>query len=27
LLAVPPFGLLAEIGYRGFLVVRKLWRR
>lgn len=27
LLAVPPFGLFAEIGYRGFLIVRKLWRR
>jgi predicted DCC family thiol-disulfide oxidoreductase YuxK len=27
LLAVPPFGLFAEIGYLGFLTERKLWRR
>lgn len=26
LLAVPPFGTLAELGYRGFLMVRKSWR-
>jgi predicted DCC family thiol-disulfide oxidoreductase YuxK len=26
LLGVQPFGLFAEIGYRGFLVMRKLWR-
>ena len=26
LLAVPPFGALAEIGYRVFLRVRRLWR-
>jgi len=26
LLAVPPFGTLAEWAYRGFLVGRKLWR-
>jgi predicted DCC family thiol-disulfide oxidoreductase YuxK len=25
-LAIPPFGALAELGYRGFLRVRKLWR-
>jgi predicted DCC family thiol-disulfide oxidoreductase YuxK len=25
-LAVPPFGSLAELGYRGFLLARKLWR-
>jgi predicted DCC family thiol-disulfide oxidoreductase YuxK len=25
-LAVPPFGFLAEMAYRAFLVVRKLWR-
>ncbi len=26
LLAIPPFGMLAELGYRGFLRIRKLWR-
>ena len=26
LLAVPPFGLFAEIGYRGFVQFRRLWR-
>ncbi len=26
MLAVPPFGSLAELGYRGFLLGRKLWR-
>jgi predicted DCC family thiol-disulfide oxidoreductase YuxK len=26
LLAMPPFGSLAEIGYRGFLLARRLWR-
>jgi hypothetical protein len=26
LLAIPPFGTLAELGYRGFLMIRKLWR-
>lgn len=26
LLAVPPFGFIAEIGYRGFLLIRKIWR-
>lgn len=26
LLAMPPFGWIAEVGYRGFLVVRKVWR-
>lgn len=26
LLAVPPFGVLAEIGYRAFLQCRRLWR-
>jgi predicted DCC family thiol-disulfide oxidoreductase YuxK len=26
LLAIPPFSGLGEIGYRGFLIVRKLWR-
>lgn len=26
LLAVPPFGILAEWAYRGFLAGRKLWR-
>jgi predicted DCC family thiol-disulfide oxidoreductase YuxK len=26
LLAVPPFGALAELGYRAFLVIRKSWR-
>lgn len=26
LLALPPFGTLAELAYRVFLVVRKLWR-
>lgn len=26
LLAMPPFGSLAEIAYRGFLLGRKLWR-
>ncbi len=26
LLAVPPFGAVAELGYRGFLRVRRLWR-
>lgn len=26
LLAIPPFGTLAELGYRGFLRTRKLWR-
>ncbi len=25
-LSVPPFGFLAEMAYRAFLVVRKLWR-
>lgn len=27
LIAFPPLGLIAELGYRGFLVVRRLWRR
>jgi len=26
LLAIPPFGVLAELGYRLFLRARKLWR-
>lgn len=26
LLAVPPFGALAELGYRGFLLIRRAWR-
>jgi len=26
LLAMPPFGSLAELGYRGFLLARRLWR-
>ncbi len=26
LLAIQPFTLVAEIGYRGFLVIRKIWR-
>jgi hypothetical protein len=26
LLAIPPFGALAELGYRLFLRARKLWR-
>jgi predicted DCC family thiol-disulfide oxidoreductase YuxK len=26
LLSAPPFGALAELGYRGFLRVRKAWR-
>ena len=26
LLVMPPFGVLAEWAYRGFLVARKLWR-
>ena len=26
LLAIPPFGALTELGYRGFLRIRKLWR-
>jgi predicted DCC family thiol-disulfide oxidoreductase YuxK len=26
LLAVPPFGALAEFSYRGFLMIRKSWR-
>lgn len=26
LLAMPPFGALAELSYRGFLMARKLWR-
>ena len=26
LLSVPPFGAIAEIGYRGFLLIRKTWR-
>jgi predicted DCC family thiol-disulfide oxidoreductase YuxK len=26
LIAVPPFGALAELGYRGFLRIRALWR-
>jgi predicted DCC family thiol-disulfide oxidoreductase YuxK len=26
LLAMPPFGAFAELGYRGFLIARKLWR-
>jgi predicted DCC family thiol-disulfide oxidoreductase YuxK len=26
LLVMPPFGALAELAYRGFLVVRKVWR-
>jgi glutathione peroxidase len=26
LLGVPPFGVLAELGYRGFLLCRRLWR-
>lgn len=26
LLRLPPFGLLAEIGYRAFLRLRKVWR-
>jgi predicted DCC family thiol-disulfide oxidoreductase YuxK len=25
-LAVPPFGALGELGYRGFLIARKAWR-
>ncbi len=27
LLTVPPFGILAELGYRIFLRVRRIWRR
>ncbi len=26
IMAVPPFSLLAEAGYQGFLLVRRLWR-
>ena len=26
LLAIPPFGAIAELGYRGFLRVRRVWR-
>jgi predicted DCC family thiol-disulfide oxidoreductase YuxK len=26
LISLPPFGALAELGYRGFLRFRKLWR-
>jgi hypothetical protein len=26
LLAIPPFGWFAEIGYRVFLLCRKVWR-
>jgi predicted DCC family thiol-disulfide oxidoreductase YuxK len=26
LLAIPPFGALAELGYRGFLRIRRHWR-
>jgi predicted DCC family thiol-disulfide oxidoreductase YuxK len=27
LISIPPFGLLAEYAYGGFLILRKLWRR
>jgi hypothetical protein len=26
LLSLPPLTSIAELGYRGFLIVRKLWR-